>query len=94
VISLVVVGSAPLIAANLAKTTMALGLGARPSAPIGYNTARATDLDPDQIDEVLTTTRAVRKRLDLTRPVPRDLVLDCVRVSTEAPASRQRARHP
>jgi hypothetical protein len=65
---------------------MALGLGARPSAPIGYNTAMATDRDPDQIDEVLTTTRAVRKRLGLTRPVPRDLVLDCVRVSTQAPA--------
>ncbi len=44
------------------------------------------DFDLTQTDHLLTTTRAVRKRLDLTRPVPRELVLDCVRVSTQAPA--------
>ncbi|MCU1394625.1 MAG: putative oxidoreductase [Ilumatobacteraceae bacterium] len=38
------------------------------------------------IDHLLTTTRAVRKRLDLTRPVERDLILDCIRVATQAPA--------
>ncbi len=42
--------------------------------------------DLAQTDHLLTTTRAVRKRLDLTRPVPRDLVLDCVRISTQGPA--------
>ena len=46
------------------------------------------DFDLTQTDNLLTTTRAVRKRLDLTRPVPRELVLDCVRVSTQAPAGR------
>ena len=40
----------------------------------------------NEIDRLLTTTRAVRKRLDLEREVPRDLILDCVRVSTQAPA--------
>ena len=44
------------------------------------------EFDLDQIDRLLTTTRAVRKRLDLTREVPRELVLDCIRVSTQAPA--------
>ncbi|MEG3586526.1 MAG: nitroreductase family protein [Actinomycetota bacterium] len=39
-----------------------------------------------EVDQLLTTTRAVRKRLDLEREVPRDLILDCVRVSTQAPA--------
>ena len=37
-------------------------------------------------DHLLTTTRAVRKRLDLTRPVPTDLVLECLRVAVQAPA--------
>lgn len=43
-------------------------------------------------DEVLTTTRAVRKRLDLERPVPRALVEDCVRIATQAPSGRNRQR--
>jgi nitroreductase len=45
-----------------------------------------TDFDLGQIDHLLTTTRAVRKRLDLSRPVPRELILECVRISTQAPA--------
>lgn len=45
-----------------------------------------TEFDLEQTDLLLNTTRAVRKRLDLTTPVPRDLVLDCVRISTQAPA--------
>ncbi len=45
-----------------------------------------TEFDLDQTDRLLTTTRAVRKRLDLDRPVPRDVVLDCIRVATQAPA--------
>jgi len=36
-------------------------------------------------DRLLTTTRAVRKRLDLTRPVPPAVVLDCIRISQQAP---------
>jgi nitroreductase len=42
--------------------------------------------DLEQTDHLLTTTRAVRKRLDLSRPVPRDLILDCIRIATQAPA--------
>jgi nitroreductase len=38
-------------------------------------------------DELLATTRAVRKRLDLTRPVPRELILDCIRISQQAPTA-------
>ncbi len=36
-------------------------------------------------DELLCTTRAVRTRLDLERPVEREVLLDCVRVSQQAP---------
>lgn len=44
------------------------------------------DFDRTQTDHLLTTTCAVRKRLDLTKPVPRELILDCIRISTQAPA--------
>ncbi|MBO4205707.1 nitroreductase family protein [Micromonospora echinofusca] len=37
------------------------------------------------IDEVLTTTRAVRHRLDLDRPVGRAVVEECLRLAQQAP---------
>ncbi|MEW9551717.1 nitroreductase family protein [Nonomuraea sp. NPDC050783] len=36
-------------------------------------------------DELLTTTRSVRKRLDLTRPVPLELVRECLEIALQAP---------
>jgi nitroreductase len=42
--------------------------------------------DLAQTDELLATTRAVRKRLDLEKPVPRRLVLDCIALSQQAPS--------
>jgi nitroreductase len=44
-------------------------------------------LDIRSVDELLTTTRAVRKRLDLTRPVGRDVILECIRVAMQAPTA-------
>jgi nitroreductase len=41
--------------------------------------------------EVLTTTRAVRRRLDLGRPVPRAVVDGCVEVAAQAPAGQNRS---
>jgi nitroreductase len=41
-------------------------------------------------DELLTTTRSVRKRLDLTRPVPMDLVRECLEVALQAPSGSNR----
>lgn len=41
-------------------------------------------------EELLTTTRSVRRRLDLERPVPRDLLLDCVRMAVQAPTGGNR----
>ena len=40
------------------------------------------DLDPDTL---LTTTRAVRKRLDFDRPVPRELIQECLEIAFQAP---------
>ena len=36
-------------------------------------------------DALLSTTRAVRKRLDLQRPVPRDLINECLELAVQAP---------
>ena len=38
------------------------------------------------IDEVLTTTRAVRKRLDLTRPVEPEIIRECLTLALQAPS--------
>jgi nitroreductase len=38
-------------------------------------------------DEVLATTRAVRRRLDLERPVARELIEECLRLAVQAPSS-------
>jgi nitroreductase len=37
------------------------------------------------VDEVLTTTRSVRKRLDFDKPVPRDIVMQCLELALQAP---------
>ena len=37
------------------------------------------------VDDVLTTTRSVRKRLDLEKPVPRDVLLECLELALQAP---------
>ena len=36
-------------------------------------------------DEVLSTTRAVRKRLDFDRPVEREVILECLELAVQAP---------
>lgn len=41
-------------------------------------------------DELLTTTRTVRKRLDLTREVPMELVQECVSIALQAPIASNR----
>jgi nitroreductase len=45
-----------------------------------------TPFDLSQTDKLLTTTRSVRKRLDLTRPVPREVVLEALDVALQAPS--------
>ena len=38
------------------------------------------------VDELLSTTRAVRKRLDLNRPVEISLVKECLELALQAPS--------
>jgi nitroreductase len=44
-------------------------------------------MDLATVDELLTTTRSVRKRLDLDRPVGRDVILECIRLAMQAPTA-------
>ncbi len=46
---------------------------------------RVTELDRASVDHVLTTTRAVRRRLDLDRPVPLHVVYECLEIGLQAP---------
>src|SRR5271165_5483231 len=41
-------------------------------------------------DELLTTTRSVRKRLDLTRPVERSVIEECLALAVQAPTASNR----
>ena len=41
--------------------------------------------DLEQTDELLSTTRAVRRRLDLDRDVPDELLLRCIELAEQAP---------
>jgi nitroreductase len=47
-------------------------------------------MDLTATDHLLTTTRAVRRRLDLATPVPRELVVECIRIAQQAPTGGNR----
>jgi len=48
--------------------------------------------DLETTDRLLSTTRAVRRRLNLEKPVEREVLLDCIRLSQQAPtASNQQS---
>ncbi len=42
-------------------------------------------MDRATVDKLLTTTRSVRKRLDYTRPVPLDVIRQCIEIAIQAP---------
>jgi len=52
-----------------------------------------TDFDLAQTDRLLTTTKQVRKRLDLGRPVPREVILECIDIASHAPMGGNRERN-
>ena len=42
-------------------------------------------IDLGSVDTVLATARSVRRRLDFDRPVPREVILECIDIATQAP---------
>ncbi len=45
---------------------------------------------PLSADDVLTTTRSVRKRLDFSRPVERSVIEECLTIAQQAPSASNR----
>lgn len=43
-------------------------------------------------DEVLTTTRSVRKRLDFDRPVSREIITECIEIAHQSPSGSNSMR--
>jgi nitroreductase len=43
-------------------------------------------MDLQSVDDVLTTTRAVRRKLDLNRPVEREVIEECLEIAVQAPS--------
>ena len=60
-----------------------------PAAPGKGIIPGVLDLTPD---ELLSTTRAVRKRLDLARPVDRELITECLEMAQQAPSGGNRQK--
>jgi nitroreductase len=54
-----------------------------------YKEAR---MDLATIDHLLTTTRSVRKRLDLARPVEREVIERCLEIAIQAPSGSDRQK--
>jgi nitroreductase len=50
-------------------------------------------MDLSTVYHLLTTTRSVRKRLDLTRPVKSDVIQQCIELSLQAPNGGNRGRY-
>ncbi len=48
--------------------------------------ASSDDIDTASVDAALSTTRAVRFRLDLERPVDQQIILDCIDIAEQAPS--------
>jgi nitroreductase len=44
------------------------------------------EMDLSTVDHLLTTTRSVRKRLDLNRPVEPEIIERCLEIATQAPS--------
>ena len=49
-------------------------------------------MDIQTVDHLLTTTRSVRKRLDLSRPVEPEIIKRCIEIATQAPSASNSQR--
>jgi nitroreductase len=50
-------------------------------------------MDLATVDKLLTTTRSVRSRLDLTRPVDPAVIEECLEIAVQAPAGSNNCRY-
>jgi nitroreductase len=50
-------------------------------------------MDRATVDELLTTTRTVRRRLDLSKPVPPEVIQECLELAIQAPNGGNQNRY-
>jgi nitroreductase len=50
-------------------------------------------MDRATVDDLLTTTRTVRKRLDLTKPVEPEVIQECLEIAIQAPSGGNQNRY-
>jgi nitroreductase len=50
-------------------------------------------MDLKTVDELLTTTRSIRRRYDLVRPVPAGVIQECLEIAVQAPTGGDTARY-
>src|ERR1700749_2748737 len=53
-------------------------------------TSDRPQIDVDNADLLLSTTRSVRRRLDFERPVEREVILECLELAVQAPTASNR----
>ena len=51
------------------------------------------EMDLTTVDKLLTTTRSVRRRLDLTRPVDPAVIEECLEIAVQAPQGSNNCRY-
>ena len=51
------------------------------------------DFDIEQTDHLLLTTKQIRKRMDLSRSVPRETILECIDIASRAPMGSNAERN-
>lgn len=44
-----------------------------------------SEFDLDMTDRLLLTTKQIRKRMDMSKPVPREVLLECIDIASRAP---------
>jgi nitroreductase len=50
-------------------------------------------MDLGVVDKLLTTTRSIRRRLDVNRPVPGGVIQECLEIAVQAPTGGDTARY-
>ncbi len=72
--------------------TLATAPASKTAAQLNAGIAYHVCMDLNTVDHLLSTTRSVRKRLDLTRPVPDAVIDECIQIAIQAPSASNSQR--
>lgn len=74
------------LATNSRSSNRSVANGLASPEQIWSRKVTTMDIDVSSVDQALMTTRAVRRRLDLERPVDQKILLDCIDIAEQAPS--------